>query len=328
MLDLDRLKRIRLARRPIGQLLIANVVLRLDYRFPKKTRIDLEGVENIPRDRGVFFAMNHTDRYNYWPFQYQLYMHGGLRMTATWVKGKYYENRLMGGFMDRTNNIPLPSRGYVIVTEFRKAHGRVPNETEYRALRDLVDGAATPAEVADKGGGAVAALLSKGGPAADFPARFDALFAAMMAEVTRLTREALEALELNVLVFPQGTRSKRLSHGHTGLMQMAQHLGHAIVPVGCNGSDRAYPGGSPFSKGGHLVYRIGRPLELDGPELAPHRVRAPFVPFSTAASATHGEAFRAGTDVVMRHIDALLDPEYRFAEDKVSDGVEKMNRFL
>lgn len=328
MLDLDRLKRIRLARRPIGQLLIANVVLRLDYRFPKKTRIDLEGVENIPRDRGVFFAMNHTDRYNYWPFQYQMYMHRGLRMTATWVKGKYYENRLMGGFMDRTNNIPLPSRGYVIATEFRKVHGRVPNETEYRALRDLVDGDAAPAQAAEQGGGAVAALLARGGAPADFPARFDELFGLMMAEVTRLTRQALEELELNVLVFPQGTRSKRLPRGHTGLVQMAQHLGHAIVPVGCNGSDRAYPGGSPFSKGGHLVYRIGRPLELDGPELGPYRVREPFVPFSAAASAAHGDAFGAATGIVMRHINALLDPEYQFADDQVSDGVEKMNRFL
>lgn len=328
MLDLDRLKRIRLSRRPIGQVLVAEVVLRLDYRFPRRTRIDLEGVENIPRDRGVFFAMNHTDRYNYWPFQYQMYRHPGLRMTATWVKGKYYENRLMGGFMDRTNNIPLPSRGYVIATEFRKAHGRVPDELEYRALRELVDGTATPAEAAHKGGAAIAALLAAGGPTEDYPARFDALFGAMMAEVTRLTWQALDELELNVLIFPQGTRSKRLPKGHTGLMQMAQHLGHAIVPVGCNGSDRAYPGGSPFSKGGHLVYRIGRPLELDGPELGSHRVRAPFVPFSAAATAAHGDAFRAATDVVMDHINALLDPEYQFADDQASDGVEKMDRFL
>ena len=214
------------------------------------------------------------------------------------------------------------------MTEFRKAHGRVPNEAEYRVLRDLVDGAVTTAEAADKGGAAIAALLARGGRPEDFPARFDQLFGAMMAEVTRLTRQALEALDLNVLVFPQGTRSKRLPKGHTGLVQMAQHLGHAIVPVGCNGSDRAYPGGSPFSKGGHLVYRIGRPLELDGPELGPFRVSEPFVPFSAAATQAHGDAFRGATDVVMSHINALLDPEYRFGDDQTSDGVEKMDRFL
>jgi 1-acyl-sn-glycerol-3-phosphate acyltransferase len=328
MLDLERLQRIRLRRRPPGQVLIAELVLRFDYRFPKRTRIDLEGVEHIPRDRSVFLAMNHTDRYNYWPFQYQMYRHRGLRFTATWVKGKYYENRLMGGFMDRTNNIPLPSRGYVIVTEFRKLHGRPPREEEYRALRELVDGDASPDDAAAQGGTAVAALLDRAGLRQAFVARFDALFGAMMAEVTRLTRSALEELDLNVLVFPQGTRSKRLSKGHTGLMQMAQHLGHAIVPVGCNGSDRAYPGGSPFSKGGHLVYRIGPPLALDGPELLPFRVREPFVPFSKEASAAHGDAFQAATDVVMAHINELLDPEYQFADDQTSDGVEAMDRFL
>lgn len=328
MLDLARLEKIRLRTSPPAQILIAQLVLRFDYALWKPTHIALDGLENVPRDRGVFFAMNHTDRYNYWPFQYQLYRQGGNRFTATWVKGKYYENKMMGAFMDSTNNIPLPSRGYVITTEFRKAHGRVPKEEEYRALRDVVDGGGSPEAAAEKGGPAVRALLEKGGPAASFPERFDALFGAMMAQVTRLTRQALFELGLNVLVFPQGTRSKRLSKGHTGLMQMAQHLGCAIVPVGCNGSDKAYPGGSPFSKGGRLVYRIGAPLELDGPELGPHRVREPFVPFSAAATEAHGEKFRAATDIVMDRINGLLDPEYQFAEGQASDGVEAINRFI
>jgi 1-acyl-sn-glycerol-3-phosphate acyltransferase len=328
MLDLHRLERIKLRRRPPVQILIAQLVLRFDYALPKPTRIVLEGLENIPRDRGVFLAMNHTDRYNYWPLQYQLYRQGCSRFTASWVKGKYYENRLMGAFMDRTNNIPLPSRGYVLTTEFRKVVGRVPSADEYRALRDLVDGRGDHEQAIALGGAAVAELLSAGGPAAAFRERFDDLFARMMGEVTRLTRQALVELDLNVLVFPQGTRSKRLSKGHTGLMQVAQHLGCAIVPIGCNGADRAYPGGSPFSKGGHIVYRIGRALELTGPELADYRVTAPFSPFSVAASQAHGAAFQAATDVVMTHINALLDPEYQFGDDQASDGVAAMNRFI
>src|SRR5690242_20641140 len=119
MLDLSRLRKIRLRRRPRVQIALANLVLRPDYRFPKKTVIELEGIDNIPKDQRVFFAMNHTDRYNYWPFQFQMYK-AGLPFTATWVKGKYYENKLMGRFMDATNNIPLPSRGYVLTTELRK----------------------------------------------------------------------------------------------------------------------------------------------------------------------------------------------------------------
>ncbi|TNF32795.1 MAG: 1-acyl-sn-glycerol-3-phosphate acyltransferase [Deltaproteobacteria bacterium] len=328
MLDLARLERIRLHRRPPGQILVGELALRFDYRLPRPTRITLEGVENIPRNTGVFFAMNHTDRYNYWPFQYQMYRHGGLRFTATWVKGKYYENRLIGAFMDSTNNIPLPSRGYVMTTEFRKAVGAVPSKDEYRVLRDLVDGRVSVDEAASRGGARVARLLGHDGPRERFGERFEALFARMMVEVARLTREALERYQLNVLVFPQGTRSKRLPKGHTGLVQMAEHLGRAIVPVGCNGSDHAYPGGSPFSKGGDIVYRIGKPLAIDGPELGPHRVTAPFVPFSADATRNHGDAFRAATDIVMDHINALLDPEYQYSDEKLSDGVEEMSRFV
>ena len=40
-------------------------------------------------DEPVIFAMNHTDRYNYVPFQYGLWQEKD-RFTATWVKGKYY----------------------------------------------------------------------------------------------------------------------------------------------------------------------------------------------------------------------------------------------
>jgi len=328
MLDLKRLRRIRLHRRPAAQIFLADVPMRIDFRFPRKTHIELVGVENIPRDRGVFFAMNHTDRYNYWPFQYQMHREGGLRYTATWVKGKYYENRLLGAFMDATNNIPLPSRGYVLTTLFRTLWGRVPSDAEYDALRGFIDGRLSGDLALQQGGAAVGRWLeSLGGPASAL-AGFDAHFAEMMAEVTRLTREALTELELNVLVFPQGTRSTRLLRGHTGLMQMAQRLDVPIVPVGCNGSDLVYPGSSPFSRGGHVVYRIGAPLRLDGPELGAHRVREPFVPFSDEATTRHGAKLQAATDVVMAHINMLLDPPYRYEEGPSTEATAGVSRFV
>ena len=70
MLDLARLQRIHLRSRPLGQLLVAELGLRVDYAFPRRTEIVVEGIENLPQDRTVFLAMNHTDRYNYWPLQY------------------------------------------------------------------------------------------------------------------------------------------------------------------------------------------------------------------------------------------------------------------
>jgi hypothetical protein len=203
MLDLERLERVRLSRRPIGQLVVGNLGLALDYRFPKKTEIVLENAERIPAKGGAFLAMNHTDRYNYWPFQYAMYRQG-LPFTATWVKGKYYENRVVGAFMDSTNNIPLPSRGYVIATEFRKSVGRPPTDDEYRILRDLVDGKRTPTDALAASKGELAHFIA---PEADpagaerFLQRFDALFDQMLRRAVELNRQAIEDLGLNVWSF-------------------------------------------------------------------------------------------------------------------------------
>ena len=322
MLDLERLKRIRLMRRPIGQILLAGGPLRLDYRLPRRTTIVLEGKENLP-DGPCFLAMNHTDRYNYWPLQYQLWFEG-LGFTATWVKGKYYESRPIGAFMDLMNNIPVPSRGYVIATEFRARTGRKPSHEEYRLLRDLVDRRRPATDPLPEG--TAADLRTLVGDGVDFLAQFDALFQRMMQEVIRLNRKSVEELGLKVLVFPQGTRSRRLTRGHTGLVQMAQHLRAPIVPVGCNGSDRLYPGDSPFSSGGRAVYRIGPPIDLTSPELTEYAVPTDAVPLTRDATERFGDRYLALTDRVMDRINDLLDPEYQRAEaeaDAVETGVER-----
>ena len=46
----------------------------------------------------VIYAMNHTDNFNYWPFQYSLHC-AFQRYTATWVKGKNYEGTISSAFM-------------------------------------------------------------------------------------------------------------------------------------------------------------------------------------------------------------------------------------
>lgn len=328
MLDLARLKKLKLAKKPTGQIIVAETLMRTDYNVPRRTEIILEGTGNIPRERPVFFAMNHTDRYNYWPFQYQMYRNGGLRFTATWVKGKYYENGLMARFFDATNNIPVPSRGYVITTEFRKAMSRPPKDEEYRMLRDIVDGKALP-ELASLDAELrtfVDRFASNPSDTVAFRTAFDQLFDAMMREVVRLNRAAIFNHDLNILVFPEGTRSLKLARGFTGLMQMAQHVGVDIVPVGSNGSDKVYPGNSPFAKGGRIVYRIGPPISLDGPDLAPYRVKDDYTPFTREASEKHGDAFEAGTRVVMKRIAELLDPEY-LSDGEVDTG-QGVRRFI
>lgn len=326
MLDLDRLERIVLTRRPKGQLVVGRFGLALDYRFPKRTEIVIENASRIPPKGGVFLAMNHTDRYNYWPLQYQMWRLG-LPFTATWVKGKYYENRLIGAFMDSTNNIPLPSRGYVIATEFRKLVGRPPKDEEYRLLRDLVDEKATPGDVLERAKEtAVAELLSP--DASKYLQSFDALFERMLRRVIDINRQAIEELELNVLVFPEGTRSRTLQKGHTGLAQITQYLGAPIIPIGCNGSDKVYPGNSPLAKGGRIVYRVGHALPVDGPELREHRVPNDVLPFTKEASQKYGDRYRAITDVVMSRISELVDPEYRASERESSEKTAGIRRFL
>jgi 1-acyl-sn-glycerol-3-phosphate acyltransferase len=325
LLDLQRLQRIKLATRPKGQVVVANLGLWLDYRLPKRSEIVIEGKERLPPGGGAFLAMNHTDRYNYWPLQYAMYR-AGLPFTATWVKGKYYENNLVGRFMDSTNNIPTPSRGYVITTEFRKAAGRPPKEEEYRVLRDLVDGKRAPSEPLPEGSSSeIAGFI--GQDATPFLEGFNQLFDQMIREVIELNRRAVEELHLDVLVFPQGTRSKRLSRGHNGLAQMTQYLGAPIIPIGCNGSDGLYPANSPFSKGGRVVYRVGEPLTVDAPELAPYRVPKDVLPLTDEANKKHGERYSAITKIVMDRINDLLDPEYQYAEG-LEGGTQGMNRFV
>ena len=116
-------------------------------------------------------------------------------------------------------------------------------------------------------------------------------FAGMSNEVIRLNKQAFE-LGHHILVFPEGTRSIRLGKGHTGLAQMAQRLGADIVPIGCSGSSKCYPGAIPWAKGGQIVYRIGKPISLNSPELAPMRVTDDFIPFSYAAQQKYGQSFQ------------------------------------
>lgn len=324
MLDLALFDRIRLHRRPPVQRFIADAYLRFDYR---RVRIDVEGFADLP-DRPVLFAMNHTDNFNYWPFQYVLHRDRE-RYTATWVKGKNFEHPAVSAFMRLTNNIPIASRGYLITRDFVTTMGRRPAEGEYRALRDAVDaGAALDARSVPH------ALLERPrdmmGRRFD-PAResyveaLDALFTEMMRRFVALNAHALD-IGLDLLVFPQGTRSVRLSRGHIGLAQAALALGATIVPVGCNGCDRVYPGRSMRSKPGHVVYRIGAPIPPDDVrDLAPEE---PFTPFARQDEARHRARFQALTDRVMERIDGLLDERHRFTDDRRSDGTRGTDRFF
>lgn len=324
MLDLALFDRIRLSSRPPVQRFIAEAFLRFDYR---NVRIDVEGLARLP-SHPVLLAMNHTDNFNYWPLQYSLHC-AQRRYTATWVKGKNFEHPLVSTFMRITNNIPIASRGYLITRDFVGTMGRRPSEDEYRALRDAVNTGAeldrerVPRELLERPRDMMGRPFAPSRES--YVEAMDALFTEMMRRFIALNAHALR-IGLDLLVFPQGTRSIRLSRGHIGVAQAALALGATIVPVGCNGSDLVYPGRSLVSKPGHIVYRLGEPLTpADVADLAP---KEPFVPFSREAETRHRARFQALTDRIMERIDGLLDERHRFTDDRASDGTRGTDRFV
>jgi 1-acyl-sn-glycerol-3-phosphate acyltransferase len=323
-LDLALYDRIRLSGRPAFQRFIGNVFLRFDYR---KIEIAFEGLERVPR-RPVIFAMNHTDNFNYWPLQWELYLRVP-RYTATWVKGKNFEHPAVSAFMSYTNNIPVASRGYLITRDFVNVMRRRPAEDEYRALREHVEAGsasthAIPRAVLEQGRDMLGRRFDP--KREGYAAALNALFRAMMKRFVALNAQAMDELGLDVLVFPQGTRSIRLSRGHIGIAQAALALGATVVPVGCNGSDLVYPGGSPITRPGRIVYRFGEAIPPSAwGALAP---KEPFEPFSPEAEEKHRARFQAITDRIMDAIDGLLDERHRFTEDRASDGTRGSDRFL
>ncbi|MAG30073.1 MAG: hypothetical protein CL908_04165 [Deltaproteobacteria bacterium] len=343
MLDLSRLERLTLARRPFWQRTFGHL-LGANYRWFPGVEIVFENEQLIP-DEPVIFAMNHTDRFNYFPFQYTIWQRFD-RFTATWVKGKYYENVLMARFMESMLQLPTVSRGYLITRDFVSVMGRTPTDQEYTLLRTAVDARAlgdersllTQPDVPEMllrrarnpfGVGfpldEVVEAAGEGAREPDYADYICALYSAMMARFVELNESAIE-IGLDLLIFPQGTRSKRLLPAHVGISQVALHLKIPIVPVGCSGSDGVYPGGSPVGKRGRIVYRLGEPIPFE--ELAPFHVARRFTPFSATAERDFARQFRGLADLLTDRMNGLLDPAYQRVERAGEDTTGGTDRFL
>jgi 1-acyl-sn-glycerol-3-phosphate acyltransferase len=334
MLDLQRLKRIRLTERPVGQEFFAHTVLTPNYNHFPGVDIEIEGIDKIPKEP-VIYAMNHTDRFNYFPFMYKMWKLEG-RYITVWVKGKYYENPVVGTFMELTSNLPTVSRGYIITKDFALTMNRRPTQAEYDTLRSLVNKDADPDEDAstvDTSELPQELLETKRDmlgvefdPAeCSYAAGINNTFNAMMREFVRLNERSFE-LGLDLLVFPQGTRSIRLPRGRIGMMEIALRYKKTIVPIGCNGCDLVYTGSLPIAKKGKVVYRIGEPIPYE--ELAEFHIDEPYEPFTAAAEHAHRAKFQGSVDLVMERINGLLDPEYQFSDDLESTGVRGTARFM
>lgn len=341
MLTLDMMQNIELTRVPWGQIATAAMFLMPNYNIPGRgVEIIVEDAERIPETGRVILAMNHTDRFNYWPLQYRLWRREQSIFTATWVKGKYFNNPVMARFMAATNNIPTPSRGYLITADAANVLGRPPSGETYRLVRDALD-------APERDLGELRSTAKQQGVLDEFdaliktprdmlgrrfqPSREDyflamhLLFAAMMDEFVSLNDRAF-ALGHKVIVFPEGTRSLKLVKGRPGLAQMALKMGATVVPIGCNGSDDLYPGDSPVALPGRVVYRVGEPLTPQG-ALAEFQIDQNFTPFTQEAERAHGETFAAMTDVIMARLAELLDDRYLPGDGDTTE-VQGAARFL
>jgi len=309
MIDEKYLDNIRLSSTPVGQRFVATFILSPNYHLFQHVDIRLENPERIPRDETVIFAMNHTDRYNYWPFQYRLWRLG-YPFTTVWAKGKYYRSKVVGKMLDASNVIPVPSMGYLVEEFYRQRFGRRIGKDEYRAVKDWIDGKIDETSAQGKLRAETANLFTRG-----FIEHLKGYHQLLMEKVAQLSTKALLEWGLNLIIFPEGTRSLRLGTGRTGLAQIALFSGKKIVPVGCNNSDRIYTGHSPFARSGTVTYRIGEPLSVDG-RLKEFRITEPFKLFSRESQQKHKVQFEGVTQVVMDSINELLDERHRRSESR------------
>jgi 1-acyl-sn-glycerol-3-phosphate acyltransferase len=305
MIDIEYLQKIRLVSKPFGQMIVANLLLLPNYRLFAKVDIRIENIERIPRGENVIFAMNHTDRFNYWPFQYKMLKLKAYPFTTVWVKAKYYKNAFLAKGLDLCNLIPVPSLGYLIEEFYRKKFNRKMDRDLYRVVKDIIDGrleAAGPQERA-----AVETLQALGDQFADFIRGY---YEGVMEKVAELSRTALFEKNLNLIIFPEGTRSVKLAEGRTGVAQLALHTEKRIVPVACNNSEEVYTGSLPFARSGRIIYRVGEPLSVSD-QLKDYRIGEPFRLFSHESQQRYREQFEGATRIVMASIEGMLDEKYR-----------------
>ena len=291
----------------MGQQIVAALLLFPNYRIFANVDIQIENIEHIPRDENVIFAMNHTDRFNYWPFQYKLWSMKCFSYTTVWVKGKYYRNALLAKGLDLCNLIPVPSMGYLIEEFYRKKFKQRLDKNVYRAIKDIIDGKYESIDAYPRM--AAEALNALGEQFVDFVRGYYDL---IMERVAELSRTALAEKRLNLIIFPEGTRGAQLGEGRTGVAQLALSTGKKIVPVGCNNSDQLYTGSLPFAKSGRIVYRVGEPLSLDN-QLREFAIDEPFKLFSKESQRKYKRQFEEVTRIVMENINKLLDEKYRRA---------------
>ncbi|MBF0225062.1 MAG: 1-acyl-sn-glycerol-3-phosphate acyltransferase [Desulfobacterales bacterium] len=305
MITVSYLEKINLSPNPRFQKIIGDLILTPNYNFFANVDIDIKDIHRVPKDENVIFAMNHTDRYNYWPFMYKLWKLKKYPFITVWVKGEYYRNKWLAKALNGCNLIPVPSMKYLIEEIFQNTFGRRISKEEYRFLKDSITN--------NK-------IVNNGSVPPDSPVHFmldqnfiefiKIYFNEVMNRVSKLSKDALLKKGLSLIIFPEGTRTTKLIEGKTGMAQLAVHTKKTIIPVGCSNCENVYKGNLPFAKSGKVVYRVGKPLSFDG-ALKEFRIDQEFILFSDESKTKYNSIFEAITKIVMENINNLIDERYR-----------------
>jgi 1-acyl-sn-glycerol-3-phosphate acyltransferase len=267
-----------------------------------RTRVVIEGLGD-QLDTPAIVAMNHSHKYDWLPVRHALWTRHRMNLV-TWIKARAYRG-LEGVFLRRTGNIPLSSRGYLIASEHHATRGRRPTEAEYRALRAHVDaGEPLPDD-----------LQRDPGYRAEIRERY-----AHTMQATLLHARSAMARGHHMHIYPQGSVSSRLTPGRVGVIQAALALELPIVPLAVSGAREALWG--PIPRGGTITIRVGAARRV-APDLVPQGFR----PFHADHEHAQRFALQGEVDRLMERLNALLDPPYRWAPDRLSDAKRGVARF-
>ncbi|TDP63593.1 lysophospholipid acyltransferase family protein [Bradymonas sediminis] len=302
--------------------LLAQGLARVAFGLPRRTKLVLEGEENLPSTPALF-APNHSHKFDFLPLRYLLLkrkMH-----LVTWIKAREFKDPRMAKVLWTMGNIPLSSRGFLISADFESLVGRRPTEEEYRRLRACVDeGHSLPrGEVYER-------MLTT--PREMLGVSFDpgvmtyrqaqrGLYYRVMQGTLKLARECMgEGHHMHF--YPQGAVSSRLTPGKVGVIEAALALDLPIIPVGISGCRETFVGQGALTRKGVIRVEIGAPIHVDRAQYG-----AGFRPFHPDDEDGFRELLQADADRVMARINDLVDPAYRFSEEAEYDGKRGIARF-
>lgn len=275
-------------------------------------------------DRPTLLVQNHTHKLDWWPIRHTLRRHLE-REVSSWIKMRgFNEHPVQRAFLAHTGNIPLSSRGYVIIADHLELFGRRPDEHEYRLLRSHVDdGAPLPSSSwAWKIEHTSRRMLgwNYSAKSTTYAQAVQATYMEMMSASMTLARQSLNA-GFSMHIYPEGTISSRLCPGKNGAIQVALAMGLQIVPAGVSGMREAFDG-LKMVEGGEVTIRFGEPWR---PE--PGRYEG-FEPFVLESERDFQLQLAQDIQEVMERMNALLEPDYQWMPDLRPDGKSGIYRFV